>query len=208
VRFYILLIGILGLFGSEPATAANIVVAFGNGYDLGTFEYDPDSPPTRRESWLEGTEAEIYETGQLKALSLIGSDGMLHSFPLNEYGMIQTYRAGDFMLFNLVAFSQASGYVSMAVQMYENPKTSANLPKYFNDKYIDASMYINGPDGSYDYSITTFNIQQASAVPEPGTWVSLFAGFGVIGGIARCRRRNRKWPQKSAIFSGAAVSHD
>ena len=208
MRFHTKLIGIFGLFAAQPATAANIVVAFGNGYDLGTFEYDPDSPPTRRESWLEGTEAEIYETGQLEALSLVGSDGILRPFALNEYGMIQTYRSGDFMLFNLVAFSQASGYVSMAVQMYENPKTSLYLPKYFNDKYIDASIYINGPDGSYDYNITSFGIQQAPAVPEPATWASLLAGFGMIGGIARCRRKDRKWPQKLAALNAAVECHN
>ena len=30
----------------------------------------------------------------------------------------------------------------------------------------------------------------AAPVPEPGTWVSMIAGFGLVGGLAR-RRRGR-----------------
>ncbi len=195
MRIRIMLAGFISLLFAQPAMAANIVVAFGNGSTLGNFEYDSDSLPTRVESWWEGTETEIYNTGQLKSLNVMGSDGLLHPFALNAYSLIQAYRAGDFLYLNVVSQSEESGYFELGAQLENNPKTSVNLPTSYNDKYMSGHVYYEAPDGVYDYSLTSFAVQPTSSVPETATWVSMFIGFAVMGGVARSSRRRRKYRQ-------------
>lgn len=43
--------------------------------------------------------------------------------------------------------------------------------------------FANGPTGNFDFAVAT------AGVPEPQNWVLLIAGFGLVGGAARLRRR-------------------
>lgn len=195
MRIRIMLAGLISLLFAQPAMAANIVVAFGNGSTLGNFEYDSDSLPTLVESWWEGTETEIYNTGQLKSLNVIGSDGLLHPFASNAYSLIQAYRSGDFLYLNVVSYSKESGYFELGAQLNDNPKTSINLPTSYNDKDMTGHVFYETPDGVYDYSLTSFAVQPTSSVPETATWVSMFIGFGMMGGVARLSSRRRRYLQ-------------
>ncbi|WP_159043567.1 hypothetical protein [Sphingomonas sp. STIS6.2] len=195
MRIRLMLAGFISLLFAQPAMAVNIVVAFGNGSTLGNFEYDSDSLPTRVESWWEGTETEIYNTGQLKSLNIIGWDGLLHPFTLGENSLIQAYRSGDFLYLNVASQSQESGYFELGAQLSGNPKTSVNLPTSYNDKYMTSHVYYEAPDGVYNYSLTSFSVQPTSSAPETATWVSMLIGFGMLGGVARSSRRRSKYPQ-------------
>jgi len=192
MRIRIMVAGLISLLFAQPTMAANIVVAFGNVSTLGNFEYDSDSLPTRVESWWEGTEAEIYNTGQLKSLNIMGSDGLLRPVALNAYSFIQAYRAGDFLYLNVVSHSKESGWFELGAELYYNPKVSVNLPTFYNDKYMSGYVHYEAPDGIYDYSLTSFGVQPTTSVPETATWVSMLMGFGMIGGVARTTRRRRK----------------
>lgn len=61
--------------------------------------------------------------------------------------------------------------------------------EYF-DSFDDASV---SPDAQWIGGTLTFTYDEVTAaVPEPATWMMMFAGFAMVGGAARYRRRTTR----------------
>ena len=61
--------------------------------------------------------------------------------------------------------------------------------EYF-DSFDDASV---SPDAQWIGGTLTFTYDEVTAaVPEPATWMMMFAGFAMVGGAARYRRRTMR----------------
>jgi hypothetical protein len=63
---------------------------------------------------------------------------------------------------------------------------------YFENDSGAFSWFNNGYTNSADYRDSTtgvYLVRSAAAVPEPGSWAMLIAGFGLTGIVARRRHR-------------------
>ena len=53
----------------------------------------------------------------------------------------------------------------------------------------DTSAYVNDHPLGSEYTNYAFRIEPAGGVPEPATWALMIAGFGLVGGAVRSRKR-------------------
>lgn len=74
---------------------------------------------------------------------------------------------------------------------YAGNKQTYNLsPSKGGNVWVIGGSYF-GPDG-YNDAFKLNSIAVTSAVPEPGTWMTMILGFGLIGAAARRRRSSSK----------------
>ena len=101
-----------------------------------------------------------------------------------------------------LSFAQGSGL----------PRTSSVFPTVVSDELTDARDFIdflgaNVASGAPLFTLTyglrdsnvaanepfllsqRVNVRSVPAVPEPGTWLMMLAGFGIVGGAMRHRTR-------------------
>jgi hypothetical protein len=120
---------------------------------------------------LAGGEATLTSSTILSSLSIL-------------LGSLDTYNQLTFKDLNGLVVASYSGdqlYPPAAGDQFDE---AANREFYFT---FDASDKVTEVDfNSYDYSFEFDNVF-ASAVPEPGVWLMMIAGFGLVGGMMRRR---------------------
>ena len=180
---------------SGSAQAAKIVFSGSNGagWVSGSFDYDPSSTALETEADETRTYASYTPSRSLYNFSftssitngvttaddnytifindfLPGTDGQVDT--LNVFGFKQLFGSENAMFTFDLDFPDA------------NALSSASLPTALNAG--SARFSYTGPFDSLALPVT---FAMASAVPEPATWAMLIAGFGMVGGIMRRRRR-------------------
>jgi hypothetical protein len=156
---------------------------------------------------FSSTPMSTYVEGGVTVTSLGGSfwafsgPGELHldpdGFGTSAYDF--TYAGGAFDLVGFeIVFAEDFGAIGAFLEGFDE---EGNL---LNSLFVTdfGAIPLTGFDGLYTFRITSFgdtfdhfsidNVEISAPVPEPGTWLTMLLGFGVVGAALRRRRFTAK----------------
>lgn len=160
-------------------------------FDTVSFFDDVDFPGSEV---LAGT----YQISFATTSAAVGSDyATLASDLQNVGGFFTGALGGPLSGGRLTIHGAAYGYNAGAGNLVMRIQVSGQLPVFNGEQanfaYLDAdytgadvSVAFDGAIDSYGGLVTEFS---SGAIPEPGTWALMLAGFGGLGGVLRMRRR-------------------
>ncbi|WP_375291218.1 SdiA-regulated domain-containing protein [Qipengyuania sp.] len=115
------------------------------------------------------------------------SNGAFAAAPFGDNLLLLSGRS-----FRLVEVTKAGALVgSYDLSAYKSIIDPANEGGKFEGLTMDdrGNLYLVSDDGDGPNQSFMLKLQYNGAVPEPGTWMMLIAGFGAVGGAMRSRRK-------------------
>lgn len=148
----------------------------------GEFTYDPTSSPTGTfgiQNLYNGA-AELGFSSVLGAAEGTGYINVLHDNSAGQDSFaIAAFTMGDYNLVNLATALSATPVNSPL------PTSLAGQSFNFSTQGRDAAGFLRGFSGTIQVAAAPI----AAAVPEPATWLTMIAGFGLVGFAMRQRRQ-------------------
>lgn len=189
---------------TAASAAVTLTSVDGSASYSGPFTFDFESPTPeysglRAAGSLSGVRAQPYgSTGRYATSGPTDGIGILN---LSAFGDIDTisFLWGSIDKYNKLELLNSGGTVFKfftGSDVIENPNGNQSLPK--TNRLV--TLTFTGADRSLIHSLRfastsnafeTDNFRISSAVPEPGTWLMMLLGFGLIGGAMRSRRQHK-----------------
>ena len=161
--------------------------AHANTYDLGTLS-DTSTSTSSTLVYHNSTSAPASYTDTF-TFNIVGDSTEFSSGAFNESTHAvggKTYAITDFDL-TLYAAGNATPITSISYDPKTTVAETLQADLSAGSYYLTSTITVPGHDyGSYSVNATT----TMSAAPEPATWLLMFAGLGLAGGMLRYNRRN------------------
>ncbi len=175
---------------AAPAEAATVKFDFtmnGNSRANGVFEYD--DAKTGELTFEDLTSFSLTTVGGAIAMD----DGTTQSFPSFTYsltdvlGMSNRYFGFDATARTLLAGTFDGFAYPLVFAAYNDTATNGFLIDFFANNSGGGSV----TDFAAGYQDGYNGVSLAASVPEPASWALMLAGFAMVGGATRYRRRQQ-----------------